>query len=124
MTTAEQLMPGAELKLRLGGLGIPPSWFATRLGVTMRTVVRWFDGDVVEPRVAAELESLSETTVAEMLKIINKIPDEGLVVLKTYRTDKAYANKRGMPATWHRMLVFRLWEHFTAQEREVVVRYR
>lgn len=117
-------IPGSELKVRLGGLGLPPSWFASRMGVTMRTVVRWFDSVQVDPAAAAELEKLSDLTVKEMLKMLSKVPDDGPVVLKTYRTDKQFPSKMDWPASWHRLLTFRLWEHLTAQERDVEVRYR
>lgn len=117
-------MNGCELKVRLGGLGLPPSWFATRMNVTMRTVVRWFNSDVVEPAVGDEIEKLSDLTVKEMLKMLNRVPDEGPVVLKTYRTDKEFTSKHNWPASWHRLLTARLREHLEAQERVVRMEYR
>lgn len=118
-------MNGPELKVRLGGLGLPPSWFAERMNVTMRTVVRWFDGEDVAPNVTAELTKLSNLTIDEMRKQLAKIPDgPDSVTLKTYRTDDEFKSKIGWPASWHRALTFRLVEHFEAQDKTVKVEYR
>lgn len=119
-------MSGAALKTRLGGLGLPPSWFAERMGVTMRTVVRWFDGEDVAPAVADELEKLSNMTVDEMRKIVEKTaPDgDGVVVLKTYRTDEEFRSRAIWPASWHRALTFRVLEHFIAQGYSVRIEYK
>lgn len=119
MTTT---LSGAALKVELTGLGLPPSWFGKRLGVTMRTVVRWFDGASVAPEVADELEKLSAATLTEMKKIVADIDDDGDVTLTTYRTDKEF--KSTWPAEWHRALVFRVADHFRAQGRVVHVEYR
>lgn len=122
-------MNGPELKVRLGGLGLPPSWFAERLGVTMRTVVRWFDGEDVAPLVAAEVSRLDSLTITEMRKVIEKIGDvkEGdTVKLTTFRTDEEFP-KRGKvhwPASWHRQLSFRVLEHLEAQGAAVRVEYK
>lgn len=117
-------MTGAELKVALGGLGLPPSWFADRCHVTMRTVVRWFDGEGVSPEITAEVIKLEERTLAEMQKMVAAVePDvDGDIVLRTYRTDEEYHNKT-WPASWHRQLTFRLREHFEAQGNIVVVEY-
>lgn len=117
-------MTGAELKVRLGGLGLPPGWFGGRLGVTMRTVVRWFNGDLVDLKVSDELEVLSAMAVEQMTEMLGDIePDvDGYVTLYTFRTDKSYGD-HGWPASWHRMLVFRLREHFEAQGNTVSIEY-
>lgn len=122
--TTTQALTGAGLKVALDGLGIPPSWFAERMDVTMRTVVRWFDGDSVDPKVAEELEKLSAATLAEMTKMVNKAGDDDPVTLKTYRTDKDYKSAAGWPAEWHRSLTFRVVDHFRAMGRVVNVEYR
>jgi hypothetical protein len=116
-------MTGATLKTTLGALGLPPSWFADKMGVTMRTVVRWFDSDTVSEKVAGELEKLSEQTLAAMRETVGSItPNDGNpVVLHTYRTDADTPN--GMPASWHRALTFRLMEHFRQQGKTVEVQY-
>lgn len=124
--TMTQTMSGAALKVRLGGLGLPPSWFADRLGVTMRTVVRWFDGDEVAPEVAEELEKLSDMTLDEMRKMVAKAEKSvsgDTVKLKTYRTDNEFS-KGNWPASWHRALTFRVMEHFIAQGFTVRIEYR
>jgi hypothetical protein len=80
-------MTGATLKTTLGALGLPPSWFADKLGVTMRTVVRWFDSDTVSQKVAGELDKLSEQTLAAMRETVSKADKgNGVVVLHTERS--------------------------------------
>lgn len=115
---------GAELKTRLGGLGLPPSWFADLMGVTMRTVVRWFDGGMVSPEVSVELEKLSDATIAEMQKMVAKVGDTDGVTLRTYRTDDEYISGDGWPASWHRALTFRVLDHLRAQGRTVNIEYK
>lgn len=119
-------MTGAELKVMLGGLGLPPGWFAERMGVTMRTVVRWFDGDLVSVEVADEVQHLSTLTINEMKHILDteQTDDAGDVVLKTYRVDKEFVSKLGWPAEWHRALIFRVAEHLRAQDFSVRIEYR
>jgi len=118
------LMTGATLKTTLSALGIPPSWFAKKMGVTMRTVVRWFDSDVVSGKVADQLEALEQLTLErmrEMVKEAKPTKQMGLIQLETYRTD---ADIDGMPATWHRALTFRVMEHFRMQGKTVKVEYK
>ena len=123
--THTKTMTGAELKVRLGGLGLPPSWFAAQMKVTMRTVVRWFDGDHVSAEVAAEVDRLGEQTLDEMRAMIDAAGDGHRVTLSTYRTDGNVLSKHGSwPATWHRSLTFRVLEHLEAQGRDVIVEYR
>lgn len=119
-------MTGAMLKVTLGGLGLPPRWFANKVGVTMRTVVRWFDGDgeTVAPEVAEQVEKLASMTVDEMRKMVEKVGDTDTVTLVTYRTDKEFSNRRGLPASWHRALTFRVMDHLAAQGASVNVIYK
>jgi hypothetical protein len=123
-------MTGAELKTKLEGLGLPPSWSASRMNVTMRTVVRWFDLQEVSDEVVAEVDKLLDLTVAEMQKMVAKAPESGQIVLKTFRTDKEFTGKwlgrseGRTPATWHRSLTFRVLDHFRSDGREVRVEYK
>ena len=110
---------GPELKATLQGLGIPPSWFADRVGVTMRTVVRWFDVDAVPDRAAAELATLNRRTLTEMHHVLSRSQDNGVV--STYRTDKDISD--GLPASWHRALTFRVLDHLRSNDLPVSVRY-
>lgn len=126
MTNQVLTMNGAELKTRLGGLGISPSWFALYLGVTMRTVVRWFDGDEVTVEVAQALEDLSDLTFDEMRRMVEEAEVDAIdqpIVLRTYRTDAKFVNEVGWPAEWHRMVVFRVRDHFVASGRPVTIDY-
>ena len=110
---------GPEMKCTLQGLGIPPSWFADRVGVTMRTVVRWFDVDAVPDRAAAELATLNRRTLTEMHQVLSRSQDNGVV--STYRTDKDISD--GLPASWHRALTFRVLDHLRSNDLPVSVRY-
>lgn len=122
-SSATAPMSGATFKTTLGALGLPPSWFAERMGVTMRTVVRWFDGETVSPKVAAELEKLADATLSEMSDMVDRVGDgDDPVVLKTYRVDSEMTDN-DMPAEWHRALAFRVMEHFKAQGRAVTMEY-
>lgn len=118
-------MNGAELKVTLGGLGIPPSWFAESLNVTMRTVVRWFDGDTIPETAHEELRLQESRTLKEMRKLVNANKNSTEVVLKTYRVDddRIICDGAIMPASWHRALVFRVAEHLRAQGKTVTVEY-
>lgn len=88
----------------------------------MRTVVRWFDGDEVSQDVEELVDELSNLTVQEMHKMVERAPDSGEVILLTYRTDKEFKSK--WPAAWHRSLTFRVLDHFRAEGRPVKVEYR
>jgi hypothetical protein len=124
---------GAELKVILGALGLPPSWFAGRMNVTMRTVVRWFDGADVSDEVHVELRNLEALTLEEMRNAMSTADTTpaGTTVLKTYRTDEEFEGpyfvddvfNGNMPSSWHRQLTFRVLEHLRAQGRTVMVRY-
>jgi hypothetical protein len=126
MTSPTKTMSGATLKVVLGGLGIPPSWFAATMNVTMRTVVRWFDGETVSPDVVDKVEFLCDRTEKEMRKLLAGAREtvDGAVILQTYRTDEEFASQLGWPAAWHRMLTFRVKEHLESQGSTVVVEYR
>jgi len=125
MTTIEKTaMSGAELKTWLGALGIPPSWLASHLRVTMRTVVRWFDSESVSPQVIAAVELLRDLTNFEMARLRKSVDGRRAdVVLKTYRTDDEYPNADDMPATWHRQVVYRLMEELRKEGKVVTVQY-
>lgn len=123
--TETKSLTGAELKVALSGLGLPPTWFANRVGVTMRTVVRWFDGGPIPAEVVDEVSKLSELTVAEMVKMVQAVDDSQVpIVLQTYRVDKEFKSKQNWPAEWHRQLTFRVKEHFEAEGHNVTIEYR
>jgi hypothetical protein len=126
MTTIEKTaMSGSELKVQLGAMGIPPSWLAAHLKVTMRTVVRWFDSEAVSPQVVEAVELLRAFTDSEMARL-RKAVDRRYsdpVILQTYRTDDEYVNPDNMPATWHRQVVYRLMEELRAEGKAVTVQY-
>jgi hypothetical protein len=130
--TLTKTLSGAQLKVTLNGLGLPPSFFAEKLGVTMRTVVRWFDGDTVPPSAVECLDNLVDRTAKKIDEIVAKakVPSEGLmfsqpVTLRTYRTDGNIGTRDGKwPATWHRLVTFRAMERLWDQGRDVTVEYR
>lgn len=125
MTAPTVALTGPMLKVTLNGLGLSPNWFAKRMGVTMRTVVRWFDGDKIPSKVTSEIDSLCERTVDEMRTMVDETSadEDGHVTLRTYRTDEEFRDPE-WPASWHRMLTFRVMEHFRAQGNTVSVEYR
>src|SRR5512139_1585467 len=111
---------GPELKTILQGLGVPPSVFADRVGVTMRTVVRWFDADAVPARAVTQLDEISAHTLLEMSRVLTDAQRDGIV--RTYRTDKDLGN--GLPASWHRALAFRVVDQLRVDGTPVRVQYR
>lgn len=124
----EKLVTGSELKLTLQALGLSAPWFANRMGVTMRTVVRWFDGDVVPAKAADALQSLHDMTLQTMQNMVREAGDQGRVTLSTYRTDEEFVQfyefgNQTLPASWHRALTFRVVEHLRASGHTVVVVY-
>jgi hypothetical protein len=116
---AARKVSGPELKTSLQGLGISPAWFAERVGVSMRTVVRWFDLDVIPLRAATELDRILDSTVSEMHQVLSRSQASGDVL--TYRTDKDTPD--GFPASWHRALTFRVLDHVKAGGGRVSVKY-
>jgi hypothetical protein len=129
MTTVEQrTMSGSELKVLLGGLGVPPSWLAARLEVTMRTVVRWFDCDAVSVDVMLAIDGLRRAAEEETMRLLKGIDRRKTVItLTTFRTDDEYlghpSNPDHLPATWHRQVVFRLMEQLRGEGKTVTVQY-
>ncbi len=125
--TLTKTLSGAQLKVTLNGLGLPPSFFAEKLGVTMRTVVRWFDGDTVPPSAVECLDKIRQQTEREIDRLVAKtaVSSEGPAVLRTYRTDGNVGTRDGKwPATWHRLVTYRAMERLREQDREVSVEYR
>jgi len=117
----DEPMSGAQLKMTLQGLGLPPSWFAARLGVTMRTVVRWFDSKKIPERARTELQKVYDQTLEEMRTMAASVGDNE-TVLYTFRTDAESTGE--WPASWHRSLTFRVAEHLKANGHAVRVEYR
>jgi hypothetical protein len=127
MTSTEpRTITGPEMKVLLGGLGISPGWFGSHLGVTMRTVVRWFDGDPIPQRAMDAVDALC-TATNEEIELLRKLIDRrrSVVTLKTFRTDEEFPGLMGMglPASWHRQIVFRLMTQLRAEGKTVVIEY-
>ena len=132
MTITETPTPtlsGAKLKVTLGALGVPPSYFAAANNVAMRTVVRWFDADIVPESAAAKLDELVELTREEEERMIRAANDDlairgdGCTMLRTYRIDKEFNHSDGLPAEWHRQLTLRVMRHLQEKGQEVKVEY-
>lgn len=127
MTITETPTPtlsGAKLKVTLGALGVPPSYFAAANNVAMRTVVRWFDSAAVPESAAAKLDELVELAREEEERLIaaNWCVDDP-ITLHTYRIDKEFDHPSGLPAEWHRQLTFRVMRHLQEKGYEVAVEY-
>jgi hypothetical protein len=125
---SEKLVTGSELKLTLQALGLTAPWFANRMSVTMRTVVRWFDSDVVPVKAGAEMQRLQDMTLQTMKNMVRDAGDREPVTLSTYRTDEEFVqfyelSNQILPASWHRALTFRVVEHLRASGRTVTVVY-
>lgn len=126
--TSDKTISGPELKTVLTGLGLTPGWFADRLNVSMRTVVRWFDqGKVPEPA-ARELDQVHSLTRSEMREVLDGWRATGVV--RTFRCsfditpDHTLASEYAMPASWHRALSFRVLEHLRVSgEENINVQY-
>ena len=118
----------AELRALIDWMGLTRIWFANRLGITERTVVRWIDGGTQIPEEAG----------VELVKLWNKAADQigvivaagvaaavdGVVTLKTFRVDKEYHAAVGsneFPAGWHRALTCRAMDHLLMKTKYVVV---
>ena len=118
-------MSGAELKVQLTGLGLTPVWFAHQLGVTPRTVIRWFDAELVPAYAAAELGRVSAMTDDAVSAMIREIADDinwgGDGVIRTERTDVQKLNT--LPATWRRALAFRVLNYLRHHDYRVTVAY-
>lgn len=126
-------MSGAELKTILTGLGLSPAFLAARVPgcrhagsgelrpTTMRTVVNWFNEDVVQAKVEVEVNRLRQITYEEIESVFTDVPDDGPVVLRTYRTDDQLGGD--FPASWHRALIYDVLESLRTEGREVSVAY-
>lgn len=113
---------GAELKVQLTGLGLTPVWFAERLQVTPRTVVRWFGCDSIPRYAAVELDRVREATAEAMHHMISAGRIHGTVY--TQRTDPPGVQELNtLPAAWHRALTFRVLEILRNDGRDVAVAY-
>lgn len=98
-------MTGAELKVQLTGLGLTPAWFADRLGISTRTVIRWFGQDHIPTKAVTEIDEINAMTIGEMNRVYQEMLTLGS--LRTFRRD--HPNRP--PASWHRALTFRVLEH-------------
>ena len=125
---------GAELKTTLEGLGIPAPWFAEYVGVSGRSVFRWFDGTPIPQRITDELARLHVYTADEVARVCSQVldgveqmhPGDSTVVLNTYRTDdEAFGAKSdlALPASWFRNVAFRAMEHLRANGYVVRIEY-
>lgn len=115
-------MSGAELKVELTGLGLTPAWLACRLGVTHRTIIRWFDLDQVPGRAVAEVAAVGEYTDEQIRRMLTF--DQG--ILRTHRTDRTLKGGSGfdpLPAAWHRSLTYRAMQHLRQSGIDTRVAY-
>jgi hypothetical protein len=121
---SDKTISGPELKTTLTGLGLTPKWFAGRLNISMRTVVRWFDQAEVPEYAARELDLVHGLTRSEMRGVLESWESTGVV--RTFRCsfditpDHPRAGEYAMPASWHRALTFRVLEHLRASGKENV----
>lgn len=117
--SSERHMSGAELKVRLTGLGLTPAWLAEQLDITTRTVIRWCGQDRVPAKVVAVMDEINDMTDTEMNRIYQEMLADGM--LRTYRRN--YPGSGRLPATWHRALTFRVLDHARRQHINCTVGY-
>lgn len=117
----------AELRSLIDWMGLTRAWFANRLGVQERTVVRWCDGKAPIPEKAAveivKLWNHAVQLIVGMSKAATENAERGTVVLKTFRVDSEYhkaVDSEEFPASWHRALVCRTMDHLLMNTRYVV----
>lgn len=122
VSVSDKTISGPELKTALTGLGLTPKWFAGRLNISMRTVVRWFDQDKIPETAARELDQVHSLTRSEMRGVLEGWESTGVV--RTFRCsfditpDHKLPSEYAMPASWHRALSFRVLEHLRASGKE------
>lgn len=105
-------MSGAELKVRLTGLGLTPNWLADHIGVSVRTVHRWCNEPVAPYAAAAAVWMISQRSDEELGRLIEQAHTTG--VIYTQRTDRNIPPEQALlnlPATWHRAVAFRALDH-------------
>jgi hypothetical protein len=121
---SDKTISGPELKTTLTGLGLTPKWFAGRLNISMRTVVRWFDQEEIPEYAARELEQVHSLTRTEMGNVLSGWGVTGAV--RTFRRDcditseHELPNEYAVPASWHRALAFRVVEQLRSDGKENV----
>lgn len=121
---SDKTISGPELKTTLTGLGLTPKWFAGRLSISMRTVVRWFDQEEIPEYAVRELEQVHTLTRVEMRNVLVGWGATGSV--RTFRRDcditpeHELASEYAVPASWHRALAFRVVEQLRSNGKENV----
>lgn len=124
---SDKTISGPELKTTLTGLGLTPKWFAGRLSISMRTVVRWFDQEEIPEYAARELEQVYSLTRTEMDNVLAEWRTTGAV--RTFRRNcditpqHQLPSEYAVPASWHRALTFRVVEQLRYDGEHVVVGY-
>lgn len=124
---SDKTISGPELKTTLTGLGLTPKWFAGRLSISMRTVVRWFDQEKIPEYAARELEQVYSLTRTEMDNVLAEWRTTGAV--RTFRRNcditpqHQIPSECAVPASWHRALTFRVVEQLRYDGEHVVVGY-
>ena len=101
---------------------MPPSWFADHMHVTMRTVVRWFDGGDITNEVFLAVKSLENQAEIAVDVLVDEWRGEQGDPLYTYRTDEECPDN-DLPASWYRAVVFRAAERIARMGLTAEVEY-
>lgn len=110
--TSQMSMSGAELKVRLTGLGLTPGWLADHIGISVRTVHRWCNDPVVPYAAAAAVWMISQRSNKELGRLIEQAHTTG--VIRTQRTDRNIPPEQAalhLPAAWHRAIASKALDH-------------
>lgn len=121
---APAVITPAELRSLIDWMGLTRAWFAERLNVQERTVVRWCDGETAIPEKAAveivKLWNRAAQTILGMASAATGSAMDGVVTLRTFRVDSEYheaVSSEEFPASWHRALVCRTMDQLLMQTR-------
>lgn len=117
-------MSGAELKVRMTGLGLPANWLAKQCDVYTKTVIRWYQSDRVPAKAVAEMNRISAITSREMHHMIRDMGTE-VVFYTEYanRESEGCSEVNALPASWHRALTYRVLEYALTQNVNATVAY-
>jgi hypothetical protein len=109
--TSSGVITAAEFRCLYEYLGLPGSWVADHLNVTVDDVRRWGSGHSLVPDVVGvELKSIAKMTADLVDQLARQRQWGG--GLTTYRTDEEFriADPFGLnyPASWHRAVAARV----------------
>ena len=107
----DEPMTDAEFRVVREQLGLDQQWIAGCLGVALRSVQRWENGDSPVPDgVRRQMEAWERDTAETVGRAVAQLGDDRDAALATYRDDVTYRrlDGGGWTARWHRAMVARV----------------